>query len=86
MQIYFSKQNYLRIKLFVKLCSTILGNEGRFEGKVVIVTGASSGIGRAAAIEFAKEGAHVVITGQNSQRLDVSIFNLNLTPNFQTLI
>ena len=73
MQINFSEQNYLRIKLFVKLCSTILGlgHEGRFEGKVVIVTGASSGIGRAAAIEFAKEGAHVVITGQNLQRLDV---------------
>lgn len=34
----------------------------RFEGKVTIVTGASSGIGRAAAIAFADEGAHVVVS------------------------
>lgn len=35
-----------------------------FEGKVVIVTGGSSGIGRAAALQFAAMGAHVLITGQ----------------------
>lgn len=33
----------------------------RFEGKSVIVTGAGSGIGRAAAIAFAGEGARVVV-------------------------
>ncbi len=32
----------------------------RFEGKVVVITGAAGGIGRAAAVRFASEGAHVV--------------------------
>lgn len=34
----------------------------RFQGELVIVTGADSGIGQAAAIDFGKEGADVVIT------------------------
>ena len=41
----------------------------RFEGKVVIVTGASSGIGRATALEFAKEGAKLALVARNEKRL-----------------
>ena len=38
----------------------------RLDGKVAIVTGAGSGIGRASAILFAREGAHLVIVDQNA--------------------
>lgn len=41
--------------------------ENRMAGKVAIVTGGSSGIGRAAAIEFAKAGANVAIAARRVQ-------------------
>jgi NAD(P)-dependent dehydrogenase (short-subunit alcohol dehydrogenase family) len=38
---------------------------GRFEGKIVLVTGAGDGIGRQTAMEFAKEGATIIISDRN---------------------
>lgn len=35
---------------------------GRLEGKKAVITGADSGIGRAVAIAFAREGADVVVS------------------------
>uniref|UniRef100_A0AC35FE26 Uncharacterized protein n=1 Tax=Panagrolaimus sp. PS1159 TaxID=55785 RepID=A0AC35FE26_9BILA len=42
---------------------------GRFQDKVVIITGSSNGIGQAALLDFAKEGANVVIHGLNPNRI-----------------
>jgi len=44
-------------------------------GKTILVTGASSGIGRATAIECSKLGANVVINGRHAERLN-DVFSL----------
>lgn len=47
--------------------ATQLPRRRRFEGKVVLITGATSGIGRAAAIAFAGEGGKVGFCGRGEQ-------------------
>lgn len=42
---------------------------GDLEGRVVVVTGASRGIGRAIALHLAKLGCHLVLTGRKPDRL-----------------
>ena len=44
-------------------------NPFSLEGKTILVTGASSGIGRATAIECSKMGANLIINGRNETRL-----------------
>lgn len=46
-------------------------------GKTVLVTGASSGIGRSTAIECSKMGAKVVITGRSEERLNETFLQLS---------
>jgi NADP-dependent 3-hydroxy acid dehydrogenase YdfG len=43
---------------------------GKLAGKVVLITGASAGIGRASVLALAKEGANMVLTARRKERLD----------------
>ena len=49
------------------------GNARRFDGKVVLVVGGNSGIGLAAAKEFAREGGAVVISGRDAATLAAAV-------------
>ena len=49
---------------------SVMINPFSLEGRTVLVTGASSGIGRTTAIECSQMGANVIITGRDQARLD----------------
>ena len=51
------------------------------ETKVVVITGASSGIGLACAKKFFQEGFHVVVTGRDEKRLRDAITGMNNQSN-----
>ena len=51
-------------------------NPFSLEGKTILVTGASSGIGRACAIECSKQGARCVISARNEERLQETFSDL----------
>ena len=44
-------------------------NKSEFTDKVVIITGASSGIGKACALEFAEKRAKIVLAARNENEL-----------------
>ena len=51
-------------------------NPYSLQGKTVLITGASSGIGRATAVECARLGARCVITGRDEPRLQQTLESL----------
>lgn len=46
------------------------------ENKVIIITGGSSGIGKALAVEFGNKGSKILITGRNKAELDKTVNEL----------
>jgi NAD(P)-dependent dehydrogenase (short-subunit alcohol dehydrogenase family) len=58
-------------------------NPFSLKGKTVFITGASSGIGRAVAIECSKMGASLIITGRNAERLSETYKKLSGTGHKQ---
>ncbi|MBP5659391.1 MAG: SDR family oxidoreductase [Paludibacteraceae bacterium] len=61
-------------------------NPFTLEGKTILITGASSGIGRASAIACSKMGANVVITGRNAERLHATFDQLEHSGNHIQII
>ncbi len=57
-----------------------MNNSFSLQGKTILVTGASSGIGRAIAVACAEAGASVVLNGRNVERLNET---LRLISNFK---
>nr|XP_044622501.1 3-hydroxybutyrate dehydrogenase type 2-like isoform X3 [Equus asinus] len=55
---------------------------GRLDGKVIVLTAAAQGIGRATAIAFAREGAQVIATDINESKLQ----ELEKYPGIQTRV
>ena len=53
-----------------------LYNPFSLDNKTILVTGASSGIGAATAIECSKMGANIIITGRNESRLKETLSSL----------
>ena len=49
---------------------------GKLDGKVAVITGAASGMGRATSLRFAKEGAAVVVADLNSQAGEATVLEI----------
>ena len=54
-------------------------NPYKLEGKTILVTGSTSGIGRATAISCSKLGATLVVTGRNQDRLQETLGLLDVS-------
>jgi NAD(P)-dependent dehydrogenase (short-subunit alcohol dehydrogenase family) len=58
----------------------------RFDGQVVLITGASRGIGAAAARAFAQNGAHVVVAARSAGALDALVSDIEAAGGSATAV
>ncbi len=58
-----------------------MSETGSLTGKTILITGASSGIGRETAIQAAAAGASLVITGRDKSRLEETLASLSRHPS-----
>jgi len=81
--LFFYRQNYL-----FKFNRDLEMNEHNpfsLEGKTILITGASSGIGKAIAIECSKMRANLIITGRNEHRLNETFCQLKGEKHIQII-
>jgi NAD(P)-dependent dehydrogenase (short-subunit alcohol dehydrogenase family) len=62
---------------------------GEMDGKTVLITGATNGIGKVAALELAKKGANVVIVGRNPAKTSETVAEIKAgsgNPNVEMIV
>jgi len=65
----FAKMKYIiAVIILAIVAASVNGDNVRFKDKVVLVTGGTSGIGYQTALQFAQEGARVIICARDSQK------------------
>ena len=71
-KMFSNKQVFGTVSVFLFSTFVVAVNSSKydFSGKVALVTGSSSGIGAEIALQFAQNGASVVITGRNATNLN----------------
>lgn len=53
-------------------------NQNIMDNKIVLITGATSGIGKACARKFAKEGWNLILNARNASKLETLIYELKV--------